>query len=150
MTKSYANDGNGFFTEIHGLPFDSVTKSSIAFVDVDGDNDDDLFISGESFSGNPVSKLYLNDGMGMFSELTGTPFEPVKSGSIAFSDIDQDNDQDLLITGFNGTEYVAKLYSNDGNGNFTELLGIPLGQVNNYGERIILANKKSIGNRIIK
>ena len=37
----------------------------------------------------------------------------------AFGDIDNDGDQDLLVTGQNNNiEKIAKLYLNDGNGNF--------------------------------
>lgn len=34
-----------------------------------------------------------------FTEMTGTLFDGVRESSIAFSDVDGDSDQDLLITG---------------------------------------------------
>jgi predicted nucleotidyltransferase len=91
----------GSFSEVTGTPFEGVAISSIAFADVDGDNDQDVLITGLNNSFR-ISKLYTNDGMGNFSEMTGTPFEGVADGSIAFADVDGDNDQDVLITGQNG------------------------------------------------
>jgi hypothetical protein len=37
-----------------------------------------------------------------FTEMTGTPFEGVAESSIAFADVDGDNDQDVLISGAKG------------------------------------------------
>ena len=123
ISKLYTNDGNGNFTEMMGTPFDSVYSGSIAFADVDGDNDQDVLITGSN-SGTPISKLYTNGGTGNFTEVTGTPFEGVKSSSIAFADVDGDNDLDVLVTGENSSGVpISKLYKNDGRGNFTEVTG---------------------------
>ena len=46
--------------------------------------------------------------------VTGTPFDGVGLSSVAFSDVDGDGDNDLLITGSNGPRSIAKLYTNDG------------------------------------
>ncbi len=126
IAKLYTNDGMGNFIEMTGTPFDGVAESSIAFSDVDGDNDQDLLITGYNISYGAIAKLYTNDGMGNFTEMTGTPFASVAGGSIAFSDVDGDNDQDLLITGYNiSYGAIAKLYTNDGTGNFAEMMGTP-------------------------
>ena len=60
----YTNDGAGNFTELIGTPFTGVTSSSIAFADVDGDNDEDVLITGSNtlYSGK-TSKLFINDGL---------------------------------------------------------------------------------------
>ena len=50
--------------------------------------------------------------MGNFTTLQDNPFDEVSSGLIAFSDIDGDNDQDVLITGISAIERVSKLYAN--------------------------------------
>jgi len=101
------------FTEIMPTPpFDEVGFSSIAFADVDGDNDHDVLITGYKLVG-AISKLYLNDGNGSFSEVTNTPFEEVGEGSVTFADIDGDNDQDVLITGQNSSGVrISKMYIN--------------------------------------
>ena len=50
-----------------------------------------------------------------FTEVLDTPFEDAAYGSIAFSDVDGDNDPDVLITGENSLgDVFAKLYTNEG------------------------------------
>ena len=70
----------------------------MAFSDVNGDGTSDVLITGRSCPFVSIAKLYTNDGTGMFTEMPGTPFEGISDGSIAFTDINGDNDQDLLIT----------------------------------------------------
>ena len=119
ITRLYVNDG-GVFAEMMDTPFADLVAPSIAFADVDGDNDSDVLISGVSLLDSTfVSKLYTNEG-GVFTEVEGTPFDGVTVGSIAFSDVDGDNDQDVLITGFNLGVHISKLYTNDGLGTFVE------------------------------
>jgi len=126
IAKLYTNDGTGAFTEVIGTPFEGVYFSSIAFSDIDNDGDQDVLITGENSSGTRIAKLYTNDGTGTFTEVAGTPFDGVSYSSIAFSDIDNDGDQDVLITGFNSSyQRIAKLYTNDGTGTFTEVAGTP-------------------------
>jgi hypothetical protein len=123
--RLYINDGSGSFTEIMNSPFTGVRDASIAFADVDGDNDQDVLITGSADGTFGSSKLYTNDGSGGFSEVMGTPFEEVADGAIAFADVDGDNDQDVLITGTDGSAGISKLYTNDGSGNFTEVVDTP-------------------------
>ncbi len=126
ISKLYLNNGLGNFFEVNDPPFDGVWFSSIAFADVDGDNDPDVLITGDRNPEDRIAKLYINDGIGNFLAVTGTPFEGVSGGSVAFSDVDDDNDPDVLITGSNNAfESIAKLYTNDGLGNFSELTGTP-------------------------
>lgn len=125
-SKLYTNDGLGNFTEVIPTPFEQVTESSIAFSDVNGDGDHDVLITGLTSSNEPISKLYINDGIGNFTEMMGIPFERVKASSIAFSDVNNDGNNDVLITGNNTfIEQISKLYTNDGMGNFTEVIDTP-------------------------
>ncbi len=129
-SKLYINDGLGNFVELIGTPFENVGKGSIAFSDIDGDNDQDVLITGQNDAGSNLSKLYTNNGLGSFTEVIGAPFDGVTASSIAFSDVDGDNDQDILITGlidFNNS--ISKLYSNDGAGNYTEMMNTPFDPV---------------------
>ncbi len=115
-------------------PFEGVSGGSIAFADVDGDADQDVILTGSGFDNGfiRVSKLYTNDGMGSFTEVMGTPFESLGFSSIAFADVDGDSDQDVLITGSNSSvDPVSKLYTNDGLGNFTKVMGMPFEDVSN-------------------
>ncbi len=125
-TKRYINHGSGSFTEVLGTPFAGIQCSSITFADIDNDNDQDVLVTGQNDTDQLFTKLYTNDGDGNFTVVVGTPFDGVKNSSIAYADIDNDNDQDVLITGQNNSEQpITKLYTNDGIGNYTELLGTP-------------------------
>lgn len=120
ITKLYINDGLGNYTEMPNNSFVGVSGSSVAFADVDGDTDQDVLITGSGSSGK-ISKLYMNDGTGNYAEMSGTLFEGVAHGSIAFADVDGDTDLDVLITGSGSSGKISKLYTNDGLGNFTEM-----------------------------
>jgi hypothetical protein len=123
-TRLYINDGKGNFTESANRYFDNVNFGSVAFADIDGDTDLDVLIAGQNASSQSVTKLYANDGLGSFTEVTNTPFAGVGFSSIAFADIDGDKDPDVLITGYTNTGAIAKLYK-DSAGIYTEVLGTP-------------------------
>jgi len=127
--KLYCNDGNGNYYEVIGTPFTGGNKSSVAFSDVDNDNDQDVLFIGESTKGGHITVLYINDGNGNYTEAIDTQFIGVSQGFIAFADIDNDNDEDLLLTGISGSNYVSNLYKNDGNGIFTLVSDTPFDAV---------------------
>jgi len=115
----YTNDGIGYFTEVTDTPFEHVTLSSVDFSDIDGDNDQDVLITGKTKSGvtdSRISKIYTNGGKGNFNELLDTPFEEVGFSGVAFADIDNEGDSDVLITGWiekSSTNSSTKLYIHD-------------------------------------
>jgi len=132
ITKLYTNDGSGSFTEVSGTPFKNVSRGAVAFLDVDGDSDSDLVLSGRNSANNPVTEIYVNDGVGVFTLATGTPFTGVRVSSSAFADVDENGTEDLIITGRNNdNDAIVKLYSNDGNGNFIEVTGTSFTGVGN-------------------
>ena len=130
VAKLYVNDGAGNYLEPTGTFFTGAQNGSGAFADIDGDDDQDVLITGQDKNYNNFAKLYENDGSGNYSEVIGTPFEGVRNGSIAFADIDDDGDQDVMITGYNNS-YIAKLYKNDGLGNYSEVTDTPFEGVQN-------------------
>ncbi|MCB2220711.1 MAG: T9SS type A sorting domain-containing protein [Bacteroidetes bacterium] len=130
VSNLYTNDGAGNFTLLSGAPFTGVRLSSVAFADIDGDNDQDLLITGDKGSFVGCSELYVNDGVGNYTLVAATPFDAVIYSSVAFADIDGDNDQDVLITGYNGSARISKLYTNDGTGIFSLVSGTPFQGVN--------------------
>lgn len=119
-TILYTNDGNGNFTEVEGTPFTPIEKSSAAFGDIDGDLDQDLIIVGLQGGVTRITKLYLNDGDGNFTEDESAPFHQVRFGDVAIADFDGDKDLDVLISGESSNGREVTLYRNDGSGNFTE------------------------------
>lgn len=124
IAELYYNEG-GEFTKSNSSEFEGVNLSEMAFEDIDGDGDEDLIITGrKSSQGLPIATLYQNN-QGQFSRVTGTPFKGVYKGSIAFSDIDNDGDPDVLISGIDSSSTSnTTLYTNHA-GQFTEVSGTP-------------------------
>ena len=129
-TKLYLNNGNGEFIEDTANSFVQAERGPVAFADVDGDGDQDLLIFSYGPNWESETKLYLNDGNGIFTEVLNTPFDGSFEGSIEFADVDNDGDLDVLITGDNDSGLHATLYINDGNGNFTVAANTPFEPVN--------------------
>jgi hypothetical protein len=122
----FLNDGAGKFTEVSGHGIMDVAQSASQFLDVDGDNDQDLIVAGQDSNSKRWTKLYLNDGSGSFSE-SASNFIGQYWAYINVLDVDLDNDLDLLISGQLSNPDSTVLYINDGLGNYTEKLhsGIP-------------------------
>jgi len=130
FVKLFINDGVGRFSEVVDTPFEGGESSALAFADVDGDGDSDVMITASTGAGTQITKLYTNDGLGNFTEVSDTPFIGVASGSIAFADVDGDGDNDVLVTGRSGpvaqSTYIAKLYTYDVTiNNYTEVANTP-------------------------
>ena len=62
-TTLHANDGEGNFTPVMGLPLDPVAVGDVGVADVDGDGDIDVLLTGQDSSKTRIAKLYLNDGL---------------------------------------------------------------------------------------
>ena len=107
-----------FNSEIEGM-----ANGSLNWVDVNNDGYLDIFVCGNSKFNFPVSKLYLNSQGAGFSESNFT-FIPVNYGSVSWGDYDNDNDLDLLLTGYastQGNEPISKIYRNDYPNGFTDI-----------------------------
>lgn len=104
-----------------------MTRSSLEVEDFNGDGFIDLAISG--VLKNSVQyrfQIYLNDGYGALIKRLDVPSLGVAEGSIASADIDGDGDADLFLTGAKSNcEFIANLYENDGNGEFSEIADTP-------------------------
>jgi hypothetical protein len=127
-SKLYRNDGGGAFSEIAaGLP--GVWYSSVAWGDYDNDGDLDILLTGRDGASNPVSGVYRNDGGGSFTDI-GAGLTGVLRGSVAWGDVDNDGDLDILLTGATrlSSPYdpVSVVYRNDGGGAFSDMgAGLP-------------------------
>lgn len=117
-TKLYTNDGTGVFSSVTSS-LDDVGYSAVAFADVDGDNDLDLFIAGSPSLNNRISKLYKNDGSGSFTLVSPGPFTKVDRSAVAFEDIDGDSDKDLILSGMSAQGRHVSVYKNGGTGNYS-------------------------------
>ena len=123
-TKFYRNDGGNSFTEID-LGFKGVSDAALSWGDYDNDGDPDLLLSGwNQILGEPISKIYRNDGFDTFTELT-TGVIGVSQGSAVWGDYDQDGDLDILISGWNTYGNAAKVYQNKGDDVFRDVAILP-------------------------
>jgi hypothetical protein len=86
---------------------------------VDNDGDLDAYMNGQGAAGFH-SKLYLNDGNGGYTLDPANNFFGAANAAADFADVDNDGDVDLMVSGYNNGQFV-KLYTNDGNGLFTEV-----------------------------
>jgi hypothetical protein len=123
IAEMYLNNGSGTYALAEGtLPFVGVNDGDVTIVDLDGDGDLDVTISGHSTADGRVAEVYKNDGTGGFTKLASSTFLAFKEGDVDFADVDGDGDLDLLATGDDGSDPVesTKLFINDGTGGFTE------------------------------
>ena len=117
ISKIYHNDGNGKFTDI-GANLIGVRYCALAWGDYDNDGDLDLAIAGHSYSFGYITRIYRNDGNGVFTN-SGISMDGTEYGSIAWVDYDNDGDLDLILSG--GESSSTVIYRNDGNGKFTDI-----------------------------
>ena len=81
----------------------------------------DLFMAGTTKDLDRIGRLYQNDGAGIFTLVDGMPFEGCQYCSMAFSDIDGDLDNDLLMVGYTPFGHIAKVYIKIREGSYCSL-----------------------------
>ena len=104
----YINDGSGGFTAATGNVVSGHSyTTAVAFGDIDGDNDVDLFVGNGKTDPRPRKELWINDGSGGFIASAGGGFtstdvnacsssDCAAIGAAAFVDVDGDGDLDLV------------------------------------------------------
>lgn len=123
----YLNDGNGNFAKDSTAIFVGAESAAVGIADIDGDSDLDVLIVGEISNNVHASKLYLNNGSGVFTEKSNHGILGAARSSVEFSDFDNDGDQDVLVTGLDeNRDNSCYLYTNDGQGAFTKIEGSPV------------------------
>lgn len=131
-SKTWINDGAGALDSATVIDFTTNPVSDMSgnygsvWTDVDHDGDIDLYIAKcRQFVNDPtdprrINVLYINDGNGNFTDeapARGVDFG-AQSWSADFGDIDNDGDNDLVVTNHDNTVF---LYENNGAGYFTDI-----------------------------
>ena len=119
--KLFSNDELTFIEQT--IPFSPVAYGDAQFVDIDGDYDLDVALTGMKVGGAFVTELYRNNGTGNFSlisdELPGGIFS-----SMDWGDFDADGDQDMILSAgvLAPLSVVGKttVFINDGTGQLTD------------------------------
>ncbi|PKN70890.1 MAG: hypothetical protein CVU50_10665, partial [Candidatus Cloacimonetes bacterium HGW-Cloacimonetes-3] len=122
ICRVYRNEGNSNFIDINaGLIGGS--NGSAKWGDYDNDGDIDILVTGGG-----ITRIYINNGNSSFTDInaafnSGDPLTYFSSYKANWSDIDNDGDLDIFIT---GQEFLtgnwsssSRVYRNDGNHVFT-------------------------------
>ena len=127
------NNGSGVFEDQSDsrLPLRDTEEETreAKLGDIDGDGDLDIFFANiRGFNPDAVrqNRLLVNDGNGVFTDVTAAqlPEDEDRSFTALFTDVDRDGDPDIITGNVNGSNFGGntpyRVYLNDGNGNFTE------------------------------
>ena len=115
----------GVFANESATRIPNITMASFCVAPGDVDDDGDLdvvFTDGATFGGVATqARLYLNDGNGFFTNATGTnmPADTYNAQDVTLFDYDGDYDIDIALSGKGAAGKRARLYLNDGTGNFS-------------------------------
>lgn len=122
-TIIYKNNGAGNFSIYNDSTLPGLMNGSIAFIDLNGNGTQELFLTGTDSLSNFRAQFYLNDGNGNFTPDGTHGLKPFINGKLLKIDIENDGDLDVLLTGdSSGFNTPATwLYRNDGQGNFSRM-----------------------------
>lgn len=131
------NNGKGYFEDQSAkrLPYRDTPEETreVDVADIDGDGDlDILYGNVQAFVNGAVrqNRLLLNDGKGFFTDITEThlPKDENRCFGVAFLDIDNDGDADIMTGNTNGPRFDGmtpfSVYLNEGKGKFSIAEGI--------------------------
>jgi len=103
----FVQNNNGSFSKTKNLVFEedaNYEDMEALFIDIDNDGDNDLYIvsGGSEFkerSQNLKDRIYLNDGKGYFSKITGQEIDnyTISGKTVAKIDYDKDGDFDIIV-----------------------------------------------------
>ena len=108
----YSNNGAGGFLSRSLSTVAKMDQSCVAWGDFNNDGALDFAAVGVTSTG-AVVKVYRNDGGTVFRD-SGAALPGLSNGTLAWGDFDNDGRLDLLAAGYTGSNYVVRLYRNNG------------------------------------
>ena len=160
----WINDGQGNFSD-SGQKLGRSFSNRVRLGDLDGDGDLDAFVAnGDQFGTNQPNKVWLNDGLGHFTD-SGQELGSLLSNGVGLADLDGDGDLDAFVanTGGNLCNRSApcgqpnKVWLNNGAGNFSDSgqdlgstgsVSVSLGDLDGDGDRDALVGSHRVANVI--
>jgi hypothetical protein len=119
----YLNNGDGTYSNTLSLAHREF--NSMDWGDYDNDGNLDLVMSGGDPATGNFTKIFHNDGNGMFTEMP-IPLPGGGYSSVAWGDFDNDGFLDVILAGDGASGPVTQVFHNDGTGNFTNYWITPL------------------------
>lgn len=118
QNRLFLNQRNGTFKDVTSTNLPVVVRSSygLDIGDVDGDGDMDIVMGNTSVQND----LWLNNGRGVFSDVTSTNMPAGSQGAWDATLADVDGDKDLDVFFANSSNKIQQLYINNGKGVFTD------------------------------
>ncbi len=115
----YKNNGNGDFERIN-LGLQGTGFGCVDWIDVDNDNDLDIYTAGQYAINNHISKMYVLED-GIYTEVE-TNLPPLQGSNTDWKDYNGDGLLDVLYNGILGLEIgdleYTRIYINQGNYQF--------------------------------
>ena len=111
------------FANVTAPPLDyNGSSRGVAWGDYDNDGDLDLYLMAEASGGD--NRLYRNDGVSGFADVTSGPLVNTSFGAaVTWADYDNDGDLDLCLANYTG----VRLLRNDGVSGFVDVTAFPMG-----------------------
>lgn len=115
----YKNNGEGQFERVE-LGLDGTGFGCVDWIDLDNDNDLDIYTSGQYQQNNYISRVYVNEN-GSYTQVE-TNLPPLKGSNTDWKDYNGDGLLDVLYTGVLDLEIgdvdYTRIYLNQGNYQF--------------------------------
>ncbi len=132
QNRLWLNDGSGVFIDatVSHLPAEALDSYDVALGDVDGNGTLDLVVANH----DAPDQLWLNQGQGVFRDVTDRRFSGATSDSfdVAWIDIESDGDLDVVIA---AGKRPLRLWINNGRGIFADVTPARLPVLAGFGMR---------------